>query len=117
MSLINEAFEKIVENLGNDVALTFARMKGDPENPDEVVMVLSFCEKGFGFGEIAIKQTPSGVFVDTEMTSLNRVKKYFEQLLDKAILDTNDDPEAHKRFNEVMGRRCAGSCTVCFEQE
>jgi hypothetical protein len=53
------------------------------------------------------------VFLDTEHISLDRVKHYFEALLDKAILDTDNDPERHRLYNQVMGRQCGDSCQVC----
>jgi hypothetical protein len=92
-----------------DVQLTYANLDQDKK----VTIIFSFFEEGFGFGEIAIKQTSDGLFIDTERMSLDRVKKYLTLLLDSAILDTDDDPIKHAKFNAAMGRRCNGSCIAC----
>jgi hypothetical protein len=113
--------QKAMDGLPTNVTLSFASMKrregiadDDWETPPEkVVVVLAFSEKGFGFGEVAITQTSEGVFVDTECMNLERVKRYFSALLDKAILDTDSDPVRHALYNRVKGRSCGPRCKVC----
>jgi hypothetical protein len=85
--------------------------------PEMVMFVLQFSESGFGFGEVAIKQTAQGVFVDTECMGVDRVKKYLAALVDSAITDHDQDPEKHALYNEVMGRGCGARCRVCFPEE
>ena len=112
---------KVMDGLPTNVALTFASMKRREDVPDDdfetppeqVTVVLSFSEKGFGFGEVAIKQTAEGVFLDTECMSVERVKRYLMALLDKAIVDTDDNPERHALYGKVMGRSCGPGCKVC----
>lgn len=114
--------KEILDTFTTHVSLSYASYKaGIPEEgqhewdvpPEEVVVGLQFSEKGFGFGEVAIKQTARGVFVYTEHMNLARVKKYLNILLRSAITDTDQDPEKHALYNQVMGRRCGEQCLVC----
>ena len=121
------SLEQVLAVIPARVTLTYARHKpGKPmpkssrkvrlaieAPPAEVVVVLQFSEPGFGFGEIALKQTPSGLFLDTEHTSLAQARGYFAQLLDSAVTDIDQDPKRHKLYNRVMGRRCGPGCPVC----
>ncbi len=86
----------------------------DLEVPKKAVVVLSFSEPGFGFGEVSLIQTPAGLFIDTECMSLERVKKYFMSLLDSAITDNEQDPLKHALYNQETGTRCGGGCSMCF---
>ena len=86
----------------------------DEDAIPEVTVILRFSEKGFGFGEIALKQTQKGLFLDTECMSLERVKYFVNSLLDKAITDVEQDPERHKLYNEVMQTQCGDRCTICY---
>jgi hypothetical protein len=112
---------EVMDGLPTNVTLTFASMKrreGVAEDdyetpPEQVTVVLSFSEKGFGFGEVAIKQTAEGVFLDTECMNVERVKRYVMALLDKAITDNDNDPERHALYGRVMGRSCGPACKVC----
>jgi len=65
-------------------------------------------------GEVCLKQTPEGLFLDTECMSLDRVKRYLALLLDQAITDNDQTPEKHQLYNRVMGRQCGEGCPVCF---
>ena len=86
----------------------------DPEDaPEEVIVVFNFSEKGFGFGEFCIKQTPDGVFVDTEAMGIAKIKKYIGLLLDTAIADTESDPDKHARYCKAMSRMCGPACPQC----
>lgn len=120
--------EEALAGIPARVALTYARYKpGKPmpkssrkvrlsieePPPAEVVVVLQFSEPGFGFGEVCLKQTPEGVFLDTECMSLDRVKRYFGQLLDSAITDIDQDPKRHKLYNRAKRRSCGPGCSVC----
>jgi hypothetical protein len=126
---MSSEFEKILDGLPTSVSLAFASSKfkqaentkplsdgefeeHDDSPPEDVTVVLQFSEKGFGFGEIAIRQTPEGVFLDTEYMNLEKVKKYVNLLLDQAVLDIDQDPQRHILYNRVMGRSC-GNCIIC----
>jgi hypothetical protein len=102
--------QKIMDGFETKVSLGHASSQ---EDNDRIVVVLEFSEKGFGFGEITIVQTSAGVFVDTEYMNLDRVKRYLAMLLDKAITDTDEDPERHALFNREMNRTCGSSCMIC----
>lgn len=120
----------IMESLPTRVALNFAHFEpGDPNPPEPekplrlaiedplpkvVVVTLQFSEKGYGFGEVVIKQTADGVFMDAECMRLDRVKRYFMALLDGAIMDSDEDPVKHARYNQAMGRSCGAGCPVCY---
>lgn len=80
---------------------------------DTRVVVLNFSEKGFGFGEVTIVQTPEGVFLDTERMGVARCIRYFEMLLSSAVTDGDMDPEKHALYNREMGRTCADGCAAC----
>jgi len=119
-------FVEILKGLPTHVSLRYADYKpGVPKEgeyewdtpPEKVVFMLQFSESGFGFGEVTIKQTSQGVFVNTECMSLERVKKYLAALVDSAITDNEQDPEKHALYNEVMGRGCGPRCRVCFPAE
>ena len=110
-----KSLEELMGELETGVELTYAKASDGDRfgNCSEVTVVLQFSERGFGFGEVAIRKTPKGVFVDTECMSLERVKKYLSMLVDNAVLDTDEDPAKHLLYNEVMGRRCGRGCPVC----
>lgn len=84
--------------------------------PEEVVVVFNFSESGFGFGEIAIKQTKDGVFIDTECMGKDAVKRYLGMLVDSAITDHDKDPVKHGRYSKAMGRSCGPACSACFPE-
>lgn len=113
--------KEILARLPTKVSLGYASSEpGEPIDeapPKKVVVVLQFSEKGFGFGEVTIQQTPEGVFLDTECMSLDRVKGYFNALLDAAITDRDDDPERHALYNRVTGRSCNSACPACVAHE
>jgi len=119
-------FLEVLKGLPTQVRLRYAAYRqGTPKEgqhaldaePEEVVVVIQFSESGFGFGEVVIKQTPQGVFVDTECMSLERVKKYLAAIVDSAITDNDQDPDKHALYNEVMMRGCGQRCRVCFPEE
>jgi hypothetical protein len=118
-----KTLEQVMECLPTQVSLSYGScVAGEPKEgqhplevpPKRVTVVFQFSEKGFGFGEIAIVQTPQGVFVDTECMNPDRVKKYLASLVDSATHDTEQDPEKHALYNQVMGRSCGGRCLACF---
>jgi hypothetical protein len=119
-------FIEVLKGLPTHVSLCYADSKaGVPKDggrewdtpPEMVVVGLQFSESGFGFGEITIKQTAQGVFLNTECMSSERVKKYLAALVDSAITDNDQDPEKHALYNEVMKRGCGPRCRVCFPEE
>lgn len=115
-----KSLEDLMGGLETRVELIYGKNEGDGGrfgHYPEVTMILHFAEKGFGFGEVAIKKHPKGVFVDTEHMSLKRVKKYLSMLVDGAITDTDSEPEKHRLYNEVMGRGCGLGCPVCSPGE
>lgn len=108
-----------------DVTLRYASYeKGTPKEgehefeaePKHVSFSIGFCEKGFGFGEITFQQTPKGLFLDTEHMDPERVKKYLCMLVDKAIKDTDMDPEKHALFCSEWRRFCGPHCTACYPE-
>jgi hypothetical protein len=113
--------QNVMDGLPTNVALSYAHTKkrdgvasDDFEStPKEVVVVLTFSEKGFGFGEVAIMQTDDGVFVNSECMSRDRVRRYLLALLDNAVFDTDTDPDHHALYNRVMGRTCSDGCLIC----
>jgi hypothetical protein len=110
-------FETILSKVPSHVSLDHAFTEsgdGEDDPPKRVSIILQFSESGFGFGEIVIIQTPAGVFIDTERTSLDRVKRYMNALLDSAILDTDQDPERHALFNKERGQWCGKGCVMCY---
>lgn len=115
------SLKELMDKMPTAVSLGYARSEPSAEPseedpcppPKEVVVVLSFSEKGFGFGEVTVVQTAEGVFLDTECMSLERVKRYFAALLDQAITDGDEDPEKHRLYNRVMQRTCGDHCGVC----
>ena len=99
-----------------EVRLTFAyhNEPGESEDePTEFGAVFSFSDSSFGFGQLILKQTPKGVFLDTECMSRERAKKYLAHLIDSAITDTEEDPEKRQLFDEAMGR---GDFCVAVEE-
>lgn len=111
-----KALQGVLDGMSDDVRLTHARCecaetKTHPSK--EVTVVLSFSERGFGFGEVAMVQTPDGLFMDGEYMSNERIKRYFCSLIDNAVRETDQDPGRHALYNRVMGRRCGTACQVC----
>lgn len=117
---MSEAFKKILDETPAYVQITFGSSEHDPADvhgiklPKRASLVLAFGEPGYGFGELTFVQDAKGqLFLDTECTSLDRVKAFLAKWVDSAILDTDDDPAHHARYNEVRGRRCGDGCRVC----
>lgn len=113
-----DKMQAVMDSFPTSAALSYGRAdyaagSNDEAPPERVVVVLQFSEKGFGFGEVTIIQTPEGAFLDTECMSVERVKKYFALLLDGAIADHERDPVKHALYNRVMGRTCSVGCAVC----
>lgn len=113
--------EAVFSSLPEDVKLIWAHTKGvDPElmkTADEIVVGIHFSDPGYGFGEITIMQTKEGVFIDTELMSIERVKGYVCALIDRAISDNEMHPAKHALYNRVMGRSCGHACKVCHPQK
>lgn len=107
--LDSESFSKLLGQFDDSVKISYASTRADGTH----VIVIDFSEKGFGFGEIAFYQTSDGLFLDTECMSKERVMHFLKKLVDSAILDTDNDPDRHLRYNEVRGRRCGVGCNVC----
>lgn len=102
-----------------------------PWNKEALSISFSFSEKGFGFGEIYIIMLNGQVFVDGESMSRELIKEIVDrisednrvalsehgilipQIIDKAILDTDNNPDNHRLFNKVRYRQCSERCTIC----
>ena len=119
---MSNSLDEVLEKCPTHIVLGYCHSTydKDAENvytpPKRVVITVLYSEKGVGFGEFAIIQTDKGVFIDTETSGKEELKRYLSMLIDKAIDDTNDNPEEHNLYNEVMGRRCGQSCTVCNDE-
>jgi len=72
----------------------------DQPDPAYASIVLQFSEPGFGFGEITLRQTARGVFIDSEQMSRERIKRYFNQLIDGAVFDWEEDPAKRALYEE-----------------
>lgn len=110
-----EGIKHFLNSLPMVVDLTYgdSAKKGRPTQGHDVIACFSYSEPGYGFGEFSLRQTEEGLFLDTEISGPERVKKYLEWLVDNAILDTDQDPERHLLYNKVMGRSCGEECEVC----
>ncbi len=117
MSRLTELFRNLPWQVSLETAYHKESGETEPETGrpiiEEATACFSFSEPGFGFGEFAIVQRGNEVFIDAETMSKERVMKYLERLIDNAILDTDDDPMRHKRYNEVMKRTCGEGCKIC----
>jgi hypothetical protein len=118
---MTDKFQDILDSFPTKVYLAGAHCNygeapdGDEiDVPDKVVVCLNFSEVGYGFGGITILQNKNGIFINTECTNMERVKKYFMTLLDQAITDLDRDPERHARYCEAMDSSCGPACRVCF---
>jgi hypothetical protein len=115
--------QALFDQMPDHTSLSFAR--GDfapPANDEEedfpkplrLVAVFSFAETGFGFGEITVVTGPDGrTYMDTEYTDKETVKRILGRLVDTAVTESDQDPAAHKKYNEIMGRTCSERCKVC----
>lgn len=117
---MSDAFKKILDATPAYVQMTYGSSEHDPADvdglklPTRASLVLAFGAPGFGFGELTFVQDGEGqLYLDTECTNLERVKAFLSQWVDSAILDTDDDPVRHTRYNEVRGRHCGEHCRVC----
>ncbi len=92
----------------------------DPSPDDEFEdcvsagIVLGFSEKGFGFGEITIRKTPEGIFIDTERMGATKVLEYLAVLVGSAITDVEQDPKLHARYNRAAKSECYAECPLCL---
>jgi len=89
----------------------------DEPLPKRVAVVIEVSEPGWGFGEVTIVQTPEGLVVDAETCGAERVKRWLSALVDKAIFDTDRDPERHALYNKIRRAYCGPRCEVCFPND
>lgn len=116
--------KKILDSCPSYCEIGYARsdMKDPDEHgmkrPDRAVVVLSVGKTGWGFGEFSFVQDENGkLFVDTECTSLKTAIGIITEWLGTATTDWDEDPEKHKRYNEVMQRSCGERCKVCYPKD
>lgn len=116
-------FEEILSGLPSAVRLTYAAMEPHPvteedmDKPMDIVVVLSFSEPNFGFGEISIRTDKLGrTVVDTEHMGKRKTIELLTKLVEQAIDDRDDDPERHALYNQIRGRRCSSSCAACHPE-
>lgn len=114
--------EEFIEKVDNCCRISYANSEFDQppevygEIPDKAVFVLHVSRKGWGFGEFAFAQDEDGqLYIDTEC-SPSILKQVINDWIDSAILDTDEDPEKHRKYNQVRGRHCGEGCKVCDEQ-
>jgi hypothetical protein len=101
------AIEKMMASLPTHVGFGHASSEGGRQT-----VTLDFSQKGYGFGAVTFVETVDGLFVDTETMGTEKVIELLRLMLERAVLDVDQDPERHRQYNEVMGRAC-GSCPVC----
>jgi len=83
--------------------------------PKKATLVIAFGKPGFGFGEFTFVQDSDGkLYLDTECSNRETVIECLAQLVNEAIVDWDQDPIKHKKYNEIRGRRCGELCKVCF---
>jgi hypothetical protein len=125
-----EAFQKLFDGLEDRIVLVAAHSRYSEESmakysqgdvdvyPEKSVAVFAFSEKGYGFGEITMACDSEGqMYIDTEASSPETVKRILARIVDSAILDRETDPERHKKFNTFMGRICSEACPICHPKE
>lgn len=116
---MSDGIKRFFDSLPMNVVVSYVRQEPASVEVDELadrtVIVVSYSEPSYGFGDFAFVQTEEGLFLDTETSGPDRVKKYLEYLVDNAILDTDQDPESHLLYNKVMGRICGEHCKICHK--
>jgi hypothetical protein len=122
-----EAFKKFVDGIEDRTVLVAANSHYTDESlanedfdvrPEKSYVVFAFSEKGYGFGEITMACDSEGqMYIDTEASSPETVKRILSRIVDNAILDRETDPERHKKFNTFMGRICSEACPICHPKE
>ncbi len=123
---MNEQADKltaILNTVPTAVRLTYASMDPQPKTeedmdaPADIVVTLSFSEKGFGFGEVSLMADKDGrTIIDTEHMGKAKALKYLSRLIEEAIDDVDQDPERHALYNEIRGRKCGDGCRACFPE-
>lgn len=79
--------------------------------PRRIVVVMSVGKKGWGFGEFTFVTNKEGrLFVDGEGSPREEIVAAFKRMLDGAVLDSDEDPEKHRLYNENSG---VLSCSCC----
>lgn len=105
---------ELMDSLPTYVRLRLATRRRLSDDAHVYTAVIEFSQQGFGFGEIAIRQTNTGgAYIDGERMSRDRIKAYLAALVDSAILDSDTDPGKHRAYNEAMGRSCNSACQAC----
>jgi hypothetical protein len=64
--------QQVLDGMPSFVSLTYGRTEKVRDTDQRTTVVFNFSEKGFGFGEFALVETPEGVFIDTECMSKAR---------------------------------------------
>ena len=79
-------------------------------------IVLAVGKPGWGFGEFTFIQDENGkLFLDTECSKVDTVIEALTEWIKGAITDHDQNPENHKRYNEVRGSICGEHCKICHE--
>lgn len=124
---MSEKLEEILSGVPDYVEVRWAASEYEPEKGEggepsagapvrlkSASIGIAFGERGFGFGEIAIKQDADGqVFLDTESMGKEAAAHFLMKLLASAIDDKDQDHERHKKFNAAFKRTCGPACKVC----
>ena len=111
-------FDRLFDDITTSVRIDFAQSTPSPDGDElspcrDAVVGLSFSERGFGFGQICLFQSPEGAFIDTECMGREKVLQYLTVFLNSAILDTDQDPERHAAYNRARRRTCYDACPAC----
>lgn len=128
---VADAFKKIFEGLEDRTVLVAAHSQYSDETiekyqsgediearPERVCAVFAFSENGFGFGEITVACDAEGqMYIDTERSSRETVKRILSRIVDHAIIDGETDPERHKKYNAFMKSTCSHACAICYPKE
>lgn len=112
-------FEDIIANLPKSCEIRFANSvhaTGIYGPPERATLVLGVSSPKWGFGEFTFIQDEKGqLYLDTECSSVDTVIEALAEWIKGAITDHNQDPEKHKRYNEVRGSVCGEHCKICHE--
>ena len=99
--------------------IRYAKVEYDPDDiryqrPKKATLVIAVSEPDWGFGEFAFVQDETGqLFLDTECSGRERVQEMVAAWISSAIIDSDQDPDKHRRYCEVMQRTCGDGCEIC----
>jgi len=112
---------EIISTFPQGVKIAYVRQENSNEVdeqgcpiPEKVVVNISFCGPDWGFGDFTfIQKRGEPLCIVNEGSSQWNILEVLKLLVSEALLDSETDPEKHRKWKEIVQARCGDSCPIC----